>query len=315
MNSVTLGGSLLLSVKRDIETMRTRGAAEIGKQAALALAHAAQAYHGDSVVGLQVDLIEAARLLASARPTAVTLRNALNHVLSALDGARTVSTARAQLRRSAQAYVRDVEAAKGLIAAAGAKLLRTDRAVLTHCHSTLAQAVLVEAARKNRRLRVFSTETRPFRQGLITSRNLAQAGVDVTLILDSAATYILETEKVSKIVLGADTITADGTVYNKIGTRQLCIVAQHLKVPVLVCAETQKFSPYSLRGEPVPIEERNAREVADPEDVPGVRIRNPVFDATPPRYVHRYVTEKGVLESKRVRPFAERLFRDVTLWI
>lgn len=315
MRTLTISQDALLSVKRDIETMRTRGAAEIGKQAGLALARAAQTYDGDSVVALQVELLAAARLLASARPTAVTLRNALNTVLTALDGTKDIGAARRAVKQAAEDYARNVDAARAAIAQTGARLLRGHKAVLTHCHSTVAVGALVETAQRNRRLRVFATETRPFRQGLVTARALAQAGVDVTLILDNAAAYILETEHVTRIVLGADTITADGTVYNKIGTRQLALVAKALRIPILVCAESQKFSPYTLRGEPVPIEERDVREVVDPSEVPGAKIRNPVFDATPPALVSRYVTERGVLTASQIRPFVRKLFRGVTLWI
>lgn len=315
MNSFARPGGLLLGVRRDIQEMRTRGAAEIGKQAALALARAAQGYSGGSVIGLQVELIDAARVLAGARPTAVTLRNALNTTLSAMDGAKSVEAAKRDLRRAAEAYARNVDQARKTIAQTGARLLRRDDVVLTHCHSTVAVGVLAEAARHNPRLRVFNTETRPFRQGITTARALADAGVDVTLVLDSAAAFILETEHVAKVVLGADTIAANGTVYNKIGTKQLCLVARALKIPVLVCAETQKFSPYTLRGDAVPIEERDAREVVDPAEVPGAKIRNPVFDATPPQLVSRIVTEKAVLPPGKVRPFVRSLFKDVTLWI
>lgn len=315
MDSLSLAVGPVASAKRDIETMRTRGALEIGKHAALALARAAQAYPGSSLVGLHAELLEAAKTLAAARPTAVTLRNALNVVLSALDGPTSLTAAKAAVLRRAHVYAKEQEAARDAIARLGARLLARDRVVLTHCHSTVANAALAAASRKNRGLRVYATETRPFRQGLVTARNLAQAGVDTTLIVDSAVAHTIQTEDVTKVVIGADTVAADGTVYNKIGTLQLCLVAKALRVPVLVCAETAKLSPYTRRGDPVPIEERDEHEVADPAQVPGVHIHNPVFDATPPRLISKIVTEAGVVRPSQVRRLLDRRFKDVTLWL
>ncbi|MBI2077073.1 MAG: S-methyl-5-thioribose-1-phosphate isomerase [Euryarchaeota archaeon] len=315
MNSARQGSAVLLSVRQDIASMKTRGAGEIGKQAALALAGAAESFQGNDVKRLRADLVEAAKLLSQARPTAVSLRNALNFVLTETMDETSVPGAKGKTRERAEAFAKRVNEAKGEIAKRGAALLKDGQAILTHCHSTAAAGALIEAVRQGKRLRVFSTETRPFRQGLITSRMLRGAGVDVTLIVDSAALHVLESERVAAMVIGADAIDADGSLYNKIGTRLITLAARSLKVPVYVCAETYKFSPYSLEGEEVAIEVRAPAEIVDPKQLPGVKVHNPVFDKTPPGQVSKYVTERGLLAPRSVAAFIRKEFGGAKRWI
>jgi ribose 1,5-bisphosphate isomerase len=98
------------------------------------------------------------------------------------------------------------------------------------------------------------------------------------------------------VVVGADTIASNGAVINKIGTSQLALAAHEARVPFYVCAETFKFSPRTMMGEMVEIEERDSLEVVRPGEVPSaVRVFNPVFDATPPEYIDSIITEIGVV--------------------
>ncbi len=295
--------------------MKTRGAGEIGKQAALALASAAEQFTGTSVATFREEMTAAAKLLAEARPTAVSLRNGLNYVLDAAMTARTIDEAKRMAKTRANDFADRVTKAKATIAKEVSRLLARNSAVLTHCNSTAAIGGLVEATRQGKKLRVFSTETRPFRQGLLTSRALQEAGVDVTLIVDSAALHILESEKVDAMVIGADAVGADGSLYNKIGTRLITLAAKSVKVPVYVCAESYKFSPYSLTGEKVVIEERAPAEIIDAAEVPGVKIKNPVFDRTPPDQVTAYITELGTIKPGDVKGFIERIYGGTKQWI
>jgi ribose 1,5-bisphosphate isomerase len=101
--------------------------------------------------------------------------------------------------------------------------------------------------------------------------------------------------KVDVVIVGADTVASNGAVINKIGTSQIALCAHEARVPVIVCAETYKFSHETMTGELVEIEERDVSEVVNPDEFPNVRIFNPVFDATPPDYIDVIVTEEGVI--------------------
>jgi ribose 1,5-bisphosphate isomerase len=98
------------------------------------------------------------------------------------------------------------------------------------------------------------------------------------------------------VYVGADTIASNGAVINKIGTSQIALIAHEARVPFIVCAETFKFSPKTVYGELVEIEERDPGEIVKEGEIPkSVRIRNPVFDATPADYIDSIVTEVGVI--------------------
>jgi ribose 1,5-bisphosphate isomerase len=118
----------------------------------------------------------------------------------------------------------------------------------------------------------------------------------VTMIVDSAVRHFMR--DIDVVMVGADTITANGAVINKIGTSQIALSAHESRVPFIVCAETFKFSKETLLGSLVEIEDRGPIEVADPltpSDFEGARILNPVFDATPAEYIDAIVTELGIV--------------------
>ena len=113
------------------------------------------------------------------------------------------------------------------------------------------------------------------------------------MIVDSAVRYFMR--DIDIVIVGADTIASNGAVINKIGTSQIALVAHEARVPFMVAAETYKFSPETVIGKLVDIEERDPREIANPDEFPGVKFRNPVFDATPPDYIDAIITERGLI--------------------
>ena len=166
--------------------------------------------------------------------------------------------------------------------------------VLTHCNSKAALGVIKAAHADGKDIRAYATESRPWRQGLLTIKDLSAAGVPTTLIIDSAVRWIMK--EVDVVLVGADTICSNGALINKIGTSQVALAANEARVPFIVCAETYKFSPKTVYGEMVEIEERDASEVVDPRLIPPkVSVRNPVFDATPAEYIDSIVTEVGLI--------------------
>ncbi|MGQ0535577.1 MAG: S-methyl-5-thioribose-1-phosphate isomerase [Methanobacteriota archaeon] len=290
---------------RDIETMKVRGAAEIARHAARALAAEAEAQADGSVPALRRRLAAASRRLLSTRPTAVSLRNAIDLVMAA--AASPSPTPRALSRRvaaEAARFERESLAARSAMARHGVRLLGKASVCLTHCNSQAALQVLVEGRRRGRVARALATESRPWFQGHLTVRQLAKARVPVALLIDSAVASVMP--EVDAVVVGADSIAQNGDVVNKIGTRQVAIVAREQGVPVYVCAETFKLDRRARTGADVAIEERDVAEVGGPRAIPGVRVLNPVFDATPARLIRRIVTERGAVAPRRIADLVDR---------
>ena len=276
-------------VAASIAEMKVRGAPAIGIAAAYGLALDARAGR---------DVGRAARLLVAARPTAVNLAWAVSRVLAASDA---VAEAEAIHRE-------DAEMCRA-IGANGLDLIEPGCAVLTHCNagalavSSLgtATAPLYLAHEAGLRFNVFVDETRPLLQGArLTAWELVQAGLDVTLICDSMISHLMSEGMIDRVIVGADRVTANGDVVNKIGTRGIAIASRYHGVPFHVALPSSTFDADTATGADVDIEQRDAGEVTESIRVaPGVRVRNPAFDVTPAELVTSWITDRGRIEDPR----------------
>ena len=288
------------AVARAIRALQVRGAPAIGVAAAYGMAMAWR--DGAS-------LEQAASELRQARPTAVNLEWAVERLLNAASrGDDLIEEARA---------VHDEDRAMcEAIGRYGAKLVQPGCNLLTHCnagalavsHLGTATAPMYIAHEAGVRFHVYVDETRPVLQGSrLTSWELSQAGIDHTLICDSAAAHLMADGAVDLVIVGADRVARNGDTVNKIGTRALAIIAAYHGVPFYVACPSSTFDPTTATGNHVVIEERPGAEVTDGiPAVAGVKVRNPAFDVTPADLVTGYVTERGVVpeigDPKRRKP-------------
>ncbi|RLE56289.1 MAG: ribose 1,5-bisphosphate isomerase [Thermoprotei archaeon] len=292
--------SEVLKIADDIRSMRVRGAGRIARAAARALMIAAEKCSISDRNELMKYMEYCSNILLSTRPTAVSLPNAIAYVMYRLKTAYEQGKSTSELIdvviKAATEFIKYSEEATKKIGEIGAKLIEDGDVVLTHCNSAAAVAVIVQAHREGKRIGVYATETRPKFQGYITTQWLIEAGLRVHLIPDSAVRYFMK--KITKVVVGADTVAANGAVINKVGTSLIALAAKEAGVPFYVAAETYKFSPATVTGELVIIEERDPTEVV-PEDYlkrnPRITVRNPSFDVTPPEYITAIITEYGVI--------------------
>lgn len=296
-----------------IRSMRIRGAARIAIAASQALVDETRAFDGEGPDSLEEHIRASARILLGTRPTAVSLKNAiratLRPVFQPLDGRWTLDGLKEAVIKAGEEFIKNAKAALEAIADYGSKRMKRDSVVMTHCNSNAALSVIEKAFEKGSVKMVYATESRPWRQGHLTVKRLADKGIPVTLIVDSAVRHFIN--DMDAVVVGADTIASNGAVINKIGTSQIALCANEARVPVVVAAETFKFSPGTLEGELVEIEERDKGEVVDPADFPGVDIANPVFDATPPEYIDVIVTERGIISPHAAYQFAQEFGTDL----
>jgi len=283
----------------DIRDMKIRGAGRIARAGASAMGEFAKDYQTASLEEFKKDLDTAKKIILESRPTAVSLWNGVQACVRDVGDASSVKEARDSVVHNAKAFVDMSSNAVDTIAKIGAKQVQKGDTLLTHCNSSAALGVIKEAHAQGKDIKVYATESRPWRQGLLTVRELSEAGVDVTLIIDSAVRSIMK--RTDKVFVGADTVTSAGELINKIGTSQLALAADEAKVQFNVCTETYKFSPMTIFGDMVEIEERDCGEVVDAETLPrGVKVYNPVFDTTPARYIDAIITEQGIISPGSV---------------
>ena len=290
-------------VREAICALRVRGAPAIGVAAAYGLVLGVRTL--DRVTPEAVR--EIAERLASARPTAVSLTWALERMTRAADAHADMP--REDLERllldEARAIEAEDEAACRAIGEHGLTLLRPEMGVLTHCNAGklataglgTALAPLYLAHEKGYDLRVYADETRPLMQGArLTAYELAQAGLDVTLICDNMAAPMMRAGLIGAVFTGADRIARNGDTANKIGTLGLAVMARHFGVPFYICAPMSTVDAACPDGGAIVIEERGVEEVAlygYGQAVVGVR--NPAFDVTDAALIDAIVTERGVL--------------------
>lgn len=307
-----------------IRDMVVRGAPAIGIAAAYGLVLAARSRlqaGGDWRAALEVDFAR----LEQSRPTAVNLSWALQRMRERLARLKDDEQALQQLEAEAIGIHASDREANLTMAQLGMELIRkhqgNPQVLLTHCNAGAlatggfgtALGVIRAAHLEGLVEHVYVDETRPWLQGArLTAWELAGDGVPVSLNADAAAAHLMKTKGITWVIVGADRITANGDVANKIGTYQLAVNAMHHGVRLMVVAPSSTIDMNLESGEDILLEERDGRELLD---VAGHRMAadvhavNPVFDVTPADLVDYIVTEKGVVERPDSAKMAQLMCR------
>jgi methylthioribose-1-phosphate isomerase len=302
-----------------IRRLVVRGAPAIGVAAAHGAVLALEERMARNVSGpeLHTGLREDLRALRAARPTAVNLMWAVDRMGRVLDDFEGDSAALLDAFRkmARRIHEEDVDLCRRM-GEHGSALLPDPATVLTHCNTgALATAgigtalgVVQAAVDAGKRIRAYADETRPLLQGArLTAWELQRMGVEVDVLVDSAAASLLRSGVVDAVLVGSDRIAANGDVANKIGTYPLAVLARRHRVPFYVVAPTTTVDLEVADGDGIEIEMRPGQEVhawggcrSTPE---GVGAYNPAFDVTPAELVDAIVTETGVLRA----PYAPAL--------
>lgn len=306
-----------------IKHMVVRGAPTIGVTAAYGVYQAALRIDQLDEYKFLGDLKNAVRELQKTRPTAVNLFNTTNEMLKKaemlVNKGYTIKEIREQLGEHAEEIVNREVSANKRIGEFGETLIKDGYSILTHCNAGALAAVdygtalapIRFAHYKGKKIVVYVDETRPWLQGArLTAWELEMEGIPYYLISDNAAGYFMWRGDIDIIIVGADRITMNGDVANKIGTYKLAIIAKENGIPFYVAAPLSSFDPNIRSGEEIPIEERSPDEILYVRgelkngDIKKVliapkkaKVRNPVFDITPAKYITGYITEIGILRN------------------
>lgn len=294
-------------VAEAIKSLRVRGAPAIGVAAGYGLVLAMTEALASK--GLE-QFYEFAQDLAATRPTAINLAWAVNRIVAIVKAAPTDTDYVQLIREEAIKIEEEDLALNAAMAKAGAALFagKSNLRILTHCNAgALATAGIgtalgvIRALHLNGQLEmVYADETRPLLQGArLTAYELHEDGIPVTLQTDNMAAYAMQQGLIDAIIVGADRITTEGDVANKIGTYGLAVLAKAHSIPFYVAAPYSTFDFSLASGKDIPIEMRSPNEVLAFHGVPsapqGIKVLNPAFDVTPHELVTAIITEHGVL--------------------
>jgi len=252
--------------------------------------------------------------LKNTRPTAINLFWALNRMWKKFqklmqEGKNNEELIKALFKEANKIDLEDYHANKS-IGGYGQVLLPQKANVLTHCNTGAlatsgwgtALGVIRSAYEDGKDITVYVDETRPYLQGArLTAWELLQENINHYVITDNSAGFLISKGLIDAIIVGADRITANGDVANKIGTYSLSVLAKEHNIPFYVAAPTSTFDLDIKSGEEIPIEIRDEKEVKTcggsyiaPEDS---KALNYSFDITPAKNITAIITEKGIISE------------------
>jgi ribose 1,5-bisphosphate isomerase len=290
-----------------IKRLQIQGARNVAVAAVKAIQDLSENTKSKNKVQFLDELKEAQNILAKSRETEPLMRNALNFIITKSKDSKTEKVAELKklLVSNADNFLADLDKSRERTAEIGSKRIRNNSTVFTHCHSSTVTRLLAKAKKEGKNFRVICTETRPAFQGHITARELIDLGIETTFIVDSAArTFINE---VDIVLVGADAITSEGNVVNKIGTGGIAVLANEARKPFYVVSELLKFDPETLSGDYEKIEQRSPDEVWS-EAPKTLNVHNPAFDVTPNRYINGLICEEGIISPQLVVEFIRRRY-------
>jgi len=282
-----------------IKKLEVQGARNVAIAAIEAMETLAIETKAKSKKELLRELSEANEVLFASRETEPLMRNALRWITSQVE--RSDKEKVKELTKIAssvsQQFLKNLEDSNEKIAEIGAKRIKNDSVILTHCHSSSVTHLLKRAKRDGKSFEVICTETRPVFQGRLTAKEMSELDVKTTLIVDSAARFFMN--QVDLVIIGADAITSQGNVINKIGTSMIALVANEARTPFYVVSELLKFDPATMYGDYEKIEERSPKEIWE-EPPKNITIRNPAFDVTRRDFIHGIICEEGIISPHSI---------------
>jgi len=294
-----------------IKSLRVRGAPAIGIAGAFGVVLGVQNFAGEDKEAFFKQLKETSEYLNATRPTAVNLSWAIQRMnrLANENKDKPVAEIKERLLKEAQTIWEEDREICRRLGKHGAKLVKDGFNVLTHCNTgALATAdygtalgVVFAANEEGKKLHVYADETRPLLQGArLNVWELMNENIDVTLICDNTAAFVMQQKKIDCAIVGADRIAANGDTANKIGTYNVAVLCEKHDVPFYVAAPYSTIDFNLRNGTQIPIEERAAEEITHSfgrRTAPvNTKVYSPAFDVTPNELILGIITEEGVIE-------------------
>lgn len=263
-------------ILKDIKTLKTQGAENVAKK------------------GIEAFLLsptkQSAKKIISIRETEPLLQNSINLLLNSKNNNK----------KTAKIILEEIEKSHKEIVKQGAKLIKENMNIYSHCHSSTVIDIIKEAKKQKKDFVVYTTEVEPRLQGRKTARDLAKKNIKVIIAPDLAAEHLLK--KCDLFLFGADAYTKK-SIYNKIGTKILCKIAKEYKIPTYSCGVSLKYT------NKINIEKRKGKEVWD-ERNKNIFPIYPTFDKTSNKLVTGIISEFGIKKPKEFVKLANKKIKE-----
>ena len=258
----------------------------------------------DIISNILNDIYKLKEYLDSSRPTAVNLSWATQRIIAAYESGKDL------IQEAIDIHNEDIEMCRK-ISEYGLSLLNDGDGVLTHCNAgELATSKygtglgpLILGKEKGYNFKVYSDETRPLLQGArLTSYELEKAGIDVTVICDNMAGYVMKEGLINAVLVGCDRVAANGDVANKIGTSSVAVLAKYYNIPFYVLGPYSTVDFNCKTGKDIKIEMRDGDEIKKkyfkkPTALNETKCLNPAFDVTDNSLITAIITDKGIAKA------------------
>ncbi|PVX25543.1 MAG: ribose 1,5-bisphosphate isomerase [Candidatus Bathyarchaeum sp.] len=297
----------ILDASKRIKQLQVQGARNVAIAAIKSVKEAATQSKAKNKEAFVAELSEAKAVLFASRATEPLMRNAIRYIIQAVESSNKtgVHELAAVVSQVTSQFLERLEQSKDKIAAIGSKRVSDHSTVLTHCHSSTVTNMLRKAKLNGKTFEVICTESRPVFQGRITAKEMLDSEIKTTLIVDSAVRLFMN--QVDLVVVGADAITSEGNVINKIGTSMVALAAKEARTPFYVVSELLKFDHATVLGDYEKIEERSSKEVWDAPPSELI-VRNPAFDVTRREFIHGIICEEGVVSPDSISELVNRKY-------
>ncbi len=299
---------------KDVKALQLQGATSVAKTVVDAVIRGQEKI----IAGLSnkddfvLRMKEIAKKLAWAQPTETMAQNILGFIIFELQDpeVKSINDCKKIFKERTSELRNIIEENEEQFTKNGLELMRSSIKksrslnILTHCHSSGVRSIL-RAANNNVDFRVFNTETRPVFLGRTTAKKMVDDGIDVTMIIDSAAPFVVSNKSGSKfsvdmVLMGSDAVTLNGAAINKIGSYGISLSAFHEKIPLYIVVSLLKIKKGVYNILDIPIEIRSCNEVW--ENAPrGLDIVNLAFDVIPSEFITGFITEFGILKPEEIK--------------
>ncbi len=297
-------------VFQEIINMNVKGGSPFGRSAAWAYKLAIEKEDLKTFEDIQQRFISIEETLARLKPTMATIHNTsyLVHSFLSKHTYSDITVLKNGLIELCERIISYSFESVDKLSKYGAALIKDGDTVLMHSYSSSLMGIFVEAVQEGKKFSVICTESRPLRESCEAIRILSEVNVPVTLVSDASVFEIMP--KANLALVGADTISWQGDVANKIGTKPIAILASHIMLPVFVASEAYKIDQRTKDGHHIELEIRDKDEFVNNTkfvDFPHVKVINQFFDLTPARFISGIITELGIISPHQISHCWERL--------